>query len=99
VFLAIIIQADGIVVHEVNVNYDKEFPSYETTGGNLSSAWRWPQLNYASGVHRKPGNVVTSPCLMWIDGVQLALERLKEKGADFSKISAVSGGAQQHGTG
>lgn len=41
---------------------------------------------------------VTCPVVVWLEAVDLLLERLKEKGVEFGRILAVSGAAQQHGS-
>lgn len=39
-----------------------------------------------------------APVAMWLEAVDLVLERLKEKGTPFSRIRGVSGAGQQHGS-
>lgn len=51
------------------------------------------------GVYRDPeedGRIV-SPTLMWVEALDLMLEKLKSK-VDFTKITAISGSGQQHGS-
>ncbi|KAK1392991.1 Xylulose kinase [Heracleum sosnowskyi] len=72
----------NIVCTEI-VNYETEFPHYETESG----VYRDPLVN---------GRIV-SPTLMWVEAFDLMLERLHKK-LDFEKITAVSGSAQQHGS-
>lgn len=65
----------------------------------LLSAFSLITTRTESGVHRHPdSDVVTAPCLMWIQALDLVLERLKQTGVDFSLINAVSGSGQQHGS-
>ncbi|XP_027092523.1 xylulose kinase 2-like isoform X1 [Coffea arabica] len=73
----------NIVATEI-VNYDSELPHYKTK----------------DGVHRDPtvnGRIV-SPTLMWVEALDLVLQRLKKSNLDFGKIAAISGSGQQHGS-
>ena len=36
--------------------------------------------------------------LLWLDGLEVLLQQLADRGVDFSKVSAISGSGQQHGT-
>ncbi|WOH07001.1 hypothetical protein DCAR_0626430 [Daucus carota subsp. sativus] len=65
------------------INFDSELPHYKTKDGVV----RDPSVN---------GRIV-SPTLMWVEAFDLILERLDKK-VDFSKIAAVSGSGQQHGS-
>jgi len=84
---AIAIEVDGSrreVVFERSLNFDADFPIYGTRNGVL------------------PGDeplVATSSPLLWAD----ALERMmgiiaKESGLDISRLRAISGSGQQHGS-
>ncbi|KAI3899374.1 hypothetical protein MKW92_037396 [Papaver armeniacum] len=73
----------NIVTSDV-VHFDSELPHYKTK----------------DGVYRDPsgdGRIV-SPTLMWIEALELLLEKLNKSGLDFGKIVAVSGSGQQHGS-
>ena len=51
------------------------------------------------GVHRHSDpHVVTAPCLMWTQALDLVLNKLRQTGVNFSLIKAVSGSGQQHGS-
>ncbi|KAM9774467.1 xylulose kinase isoform X3 [Syngnathus typhle] len=51
------------------------------------------------GVHvGADGLTVTSPALMWVKALDLLLEQMKEAGFDFSRVRALSGSGQQHGS-
>lgn len=41
---------------------------------------------------------VFAPVAMWLEAIELVLQRLKEQGADFSKVQGISGAGMQHGT-
>lgn len=59
-----------------------------------------PHYNTKDGVYRDPsvnGRIV-SPTLMWIEALDLVLDRLLKSNLNFGKIAAVSGSGQQHGS-
>eukprot|EP00943_MAST-04B_sp_MAST-4B-sp1_P006083 g6083.t1 len=79
---------DPSVLVEESVNFGKALPQYNAPQGfirNASSSGEHVQ----SEVHSNP--------LMWLDAVELLLEKLKKK-CDLSKIKFVSGAGQQHGS-
>ncbi|XP_070546238.1 xylulose kinase-like isoform X2 [Ptychodera flava] len=41
---------------------------------------------------------VTSPTIMWIQALDLLLDKMKNSGFDFSNVAALSGSGQQHGS-
>lgn len=47
-----------------------------------------------SGVVKVGKNTVTGPVLMWVKALDMLLDQLRVCGADFSKVSALSGTAQ-----
>jgi xylulokinase len=51
-----------------------------------------------NGVHARPGNVVTQPTLLYVEALELLLEKMRSEGFDFGKVAAVSGSGQQHGS-
>jgi xylulokinase len=68
---------------DLAVNYDQDLPHYKTSGG----------------VHRgQDGLTVTAPTLMWIEALDLLFDKCKTSGIDFSKVVAISGSGQQHGS-
>ncbi|EMD39149.1 hypothetical protein CERSUDRAFT_112824 [Gelatoporia subvermispora B] len=80
---AVLISEDSDVVHESAVHFDRDLPSYGTTNGAI----------------RGPGEgEVTSPVRMWLEAFDLLMERMKTAGVNFSRIMAVSGDGQQHGS-
>lgn len=71
------------IVCEENVKFDTDLSEFKTTGG----------------VHpHEDGVTVTAPPLMWIKAIDLLLERLRDSGFAFSKVAAISGAGQQHGS-
>ncbi|KAK5849539.1 hypothetical protein PBY51_013867 [Eleginops maclovinus] len=71
------------VVHQNNVQFDSELPEFRTQGGVHIHADRL---------------TVTSPVLMWVQALDLLLDKMKKAGFDFSRVRALSGSGQQHGS-
>jgi xylulokinase len=83
---AVAIEADGTsarLVHEWSIAFDDTLPRYGTRHGVLPS---------------DDPAVATSSPLMWADAVDLILDRIAHSGLDLSRLSAISGSAQQHGS-
>lgn len=75
----ILISRDSTLIHESAVHFDNDLPSYRTTNGAI----------------RGPGEgEVTSPVAMWLEAIDLLMERMKSAGVDFPSISAISGAGQ-----
>ncbi|XP_057347288.1 xylulose kinase isoform X3 [Manis pentadactyla] len=71
------------VFYEDSVHFDRDLPEFGTQGG----------------VHvHEDGLTVTSPVLMWVQALDILLEKMKASGFDFSQVLAVSGAGQQHGS-
>uniref|UniRef100_A0A8C7LLM2 Xylulose kinase n=1 Tax=Oncorhynchus kisutch TaxID=8019 RepID=A0A8C7LLM2_ONCKI len=80
-----VVAVDGnlSVVHQDNVQFDSELPEFGTQGG----------------VHVHADSLtVTSPVLMWVKALDLILGKMKNAGFDFSRVKALSGSGQQHGS-
>ncbi|KAF3327519.1 xylulose kinase [Carex littledalei] len=80
---ATVLDGDLTLVTSQTVHFDSELSHYKTK----------------DGVYRDPeedGRIV-SPTLMWVEALDLMLEKLKSK-VDFTKITAISGSGQQHGS-
>jgi len=71
-----------IVASEI-VNFDSELPHYKTEGGVYRDS-------------TDDGHIF-SPTIMWVEALELLLEKLKPN-INFSKVLAVSGSGQQHGS-
>ncbi|CAG05334.1 unnamed protein product, partial [Tetraodon nigroviridis] len=79
----VVIDENLTVVHQNNVQFDSELPEFRTHGG----------------VHvHGDGLTVTSPVLMWVKALDLLLDRLRRAGLNFSRVRALSGAGQQHGS-
>ncbi|XP_015258514.1 PREDICTED: xylulose kinase [Cyprinodon variegatus] len=73
------IDGDLSVVHQDAVQFDSELPHYRTQGG----------------VHIHADKLtVTSPVLMWVQALDLLLDKMKRAGFDFSRVEALSGSGQ-----
>lgn len=73
----------GASVAAASVNFGQDLPHYGAPQGFIPGGTE-------GEVHADP--------LMWLDGLELCLQQLRDSGVDLSRVSAVSGGAQQHGT-
>ncbi|KAL5074027.1 hypothetical protein RYX36_013011 [Vicia faba] len=73
----------NIIASEL-IHFDSDLPHYKTKDG----VYRDQSIN---------GRIV-SPTLMWVEALDLILQKLSKSNLDFSKISAVSGSGQQHGS-
>ena len=77
----ILLQArDHRIIHVDSVNYDSVLPSYGTQ----------------SGMHVSSDGKVTSPVMMWLEAMDILMERLDKD--LLARVVAVSGSAQQHGS-
>lgn len=73
----------GTVEASDSANFGADLPQYGQPHGYDESG--------------KRGEVHANP-LMWVEALDLLLGRMKEAGIDFSRIEAVSGSGQQHGS-
>ena len=73
----------GKITAESSVNFGKDLPQYNSPNGFL------PHPD-ALVRHADP--------MMWVDGLELALERLRSTGVDMAEIKGISGTGQQHGS-
>jgi xylulokinase len=83
---ATVIEATGSrrhVVFDDSVLFDSTLPHYGTRHGVLPSA---------------DPRVATAPPLMWIEALEIMMDRVVRSGLDLSRLRAVSGAAQQHGS-
>lgn len=78
----LVMHAHLAVLGESRVHFDSDLPRYKT----------------ADGVHRHAGGRVTTPVRLWIEAIELAVERLRAQGCPFDRVVAISGSGQQHGS-
>ena len=83
---AVLVEIDGprrAIIAERGLPYDEALPRYQTT----------------RGVRRAANGVVVSPPLMWVEALEVAIANLaREWPAEMSRLAALSGAAQQHGS-
>jgi xylulokinase len=80
---AIVITSSLKVVYEAKVDFDADLSKYGIKKGVF--------INEAE-------REVYAPVAMWLEAVDLVLERLAEKGTPFERIKGISGAGQQHGS-
>jgi len=82
-FPAIVITSELKVVYEAKTDFDADLSKY----------------GIKKGVHvNEAEREVYAPVAMWLEAVDLVLQRLKEKGTPFQRIQGISGAGQQHGS-
>lgn len=80
---AIVIDTDsGEIVAEASVNFGERLPEYKAPQGFIPDG---------------PNSEVHSDPRMWLDALELLLDELKQT-CDLSKVAAISGAGQQHGS-
>jgi xylulokinase len=77
------VKSDLKLIHEAKVDFDADFAKYGIEKGVLT--------NPSEGE-------VFAPVALFLDAIDLVLQRLKDQGADFSKVQGISGAGMQHGT-
>lgn len=82
--IAIVVQSDLNVVADAKVDFDQDFGAkYKIKKGVL--------------VNEDEGEVF-APVAMWLESLDLVLQRLKEKNTPLNRIRGISGSCQQHGS-
>lgn len=80
---AIVITSDLKVLYEAKADFDADLSKY----------------GIQKGVHvNSSESEVYAPVAMWIEALDLVLQRLKEKNCAFERIKGISGAGQQHGS-
>ncbi|TVY53352.1 putative D-xylulose kinase A [Lachnellula cervina] len=80
---AIVITSSLKVLYEAKVDFDADLSKYGIKKGvNVNEAER----------------EVFAPVAMWLEAVDLVLQRLKDKETPFQRIKGISGAGQQHGS-
>ncbi|KAH3899025.1 related to Xylulose kinase [Saccharomycodes ludwigii] len=80
---ALIINQSLKIIHSEKVEFSKDLPQYETTKGVYID-----------------GSSIFAPVAMWLDAIDLLMSKLisNKESVDVSKIVAISGSCQQHGS-
>jgi xylulokinase len=73
----------GRVVVDESINFGNDLPEYQSPQGVLPNPS--PLLR-----HSDP--------LMWVEGLELLLSRVRAQGFDWSQVAGISGAGQQHGS-
>ncbi|KAE8657027.1 U4/U6 small nuclear ribonucleoprotein PRP4-like protein-like [Hibiscus syriacus] len=81
---ATVLDSNLVIVASELIHFDSDLPHFKTKDG----VYRDPNVN---------GRIV-SPTIMWVEALDLILQRLSNSNLDFGKIAAVSGSGQQHGS-
>ncbi|OQO12697.1 putative D-xylulose kinase A [Cryoendolithus antarcticus] len=78
------VSSDLKLKHEAKVDFDADFGK---------------KYGIEKGVLTNPSEgEVFAPTAMWLEAVDLVLQRMREHGLDFGKIKGLSGAGMQHGT-
>ncbi|KAK4448589.1 hypothetical protein QBC34DRAFT_407019 [Podospora aff. communis PSN243] len=81
---AIVVQSDLTVVSDAKVDFDGDF-------GAKYGIKKGVKVNEAEGE-------VFAPVAMWLEALDLVLQRLQEKKTPLNRIRGISGSCQQHGS-
>ncbi|KAI9823935.1 MAG: hypothetical protein M1832_002253 [Thelocarpon impressellum] len=80
---AIAITSNLKPAYDAQVEFDRDLPSH----------------GVEKGVHvNKEKHEVFAPVAMWLEAVDLVLQKLKDQGMDFGRVRGLSGAGQQHGS-
>ncbi|CCO29251.1 xylulokinase [Rhizoctonia solani AG-1 IB] len=80
---AISVGSDQVLV-SATVNFDKDLPHHNTSNGSIVSL--------------AGDGEITTPVALFLDAIDLVMQRLKDAGLEFGRVLAVGGAAQQHGS-
>jgi xylulokinase len=80
---AMLLDAALNIEAELAVSFDDDLPEFGTEGG---------------AIRGDDGLTVTSPALMWVAAMDLALDRMRAERWPLGSVRAVSGSGQQHGS-
>ncbi|TLD32490.1 xylulose kinase [Venturia nashicola] len=79
----IVVNSNLKLIHEAKVDFDADLSKYGIEKGVLTNP---------------PEGEIFAPVAMWLEALDLVLQRLRESGLDFSRIRGISGAGMQHGT-
>ncbi|XP_050213532.1 xylulose kinase 2 [Mercurialis annua] len=81
---ATILDSNLNVIKSELIHFDSDLPHYNTKDGVFRDA--------------SDNGKIVSPTLMWVEALDIVLQRLSNSGFDFGKVVALSGSGQQHGS-
>ncbi|CAH0553307.1 unnamed protein product [Brassicogethes aeneus] len=81
---AVVVNDNLEIIHQASVHFDSDLPEFRTQGGVV--------------IDKTSPRCITAPTIMFVKALDMLMDRLTVTGVDFSKIAAVSGSAQQHGS-
>lgn len=79
---SIIDEKENLIVEKA-IHFDSDLPHHGTENG---------------AVYGDREGEVTCPVVVWLEAMDVLMERLRDSGVEFGRILAVSGAAQQHGS-
>jgi len=78
-----VVQSNLKLTHQAHVDFDADLSHYGVEKGVLSNPDQ---------------GEIFAPVAMWLEALDLVLERLREGGLQFGKVRGISGAGMQHGT-
>jgi xylulokinase len=81
--VGIVVDSQLKLIHEAKVDFDADLSKYGIEKGVLTNP--------------DEGEVFAPPA-MWLDAINLVLDRLTEEGLDFGRVMGLAGAGMQHGT-
>lgn len=81
---AVVVNDNLQPTYQASVKFDTDLPEFRTQGGAV--------------IDKMNPKYITAPTIMWVKALDMLMDRLTVAGVDFSKIAAISGSAQQHGS-
>lgn len=85
------------ILAQVAVSFEAELPHYGTQAGVRRNDYGFGPLS-AESVAARGGEVITSPSLMFVEALELALEKLRAIGLSLRAVRCISASGQQHGS-
>ena len=79
----IIVESNLKLIYEAKVDFDEDLSKYGIKKGVLTNP--------------SEGEVFAPPA-MWLEAINLVLDRLRAQGVDFGRVKGLSGAGMQHGT-
>ncbi|KAI9893613.1 MAG: hypothetical protein M1814_006409 [Vezdaea aestivalis] len=80
---AIVISSSLDVLLEEHLTFSEDLPRYGTKNGILTD---------------DSEKAVFAPVAMWLEAIDVLMDRLRDNGVDLSRVAGISGAGQQHGS-